>query len=125
SVADIAKRVSPAVVSIDVKGSGVTGTGSGFVIDRSGYILTNNHVASVAAASGTIRGTYSDRASEPAKIVGRDPLTDLAVLKVTRTDLTVASLGDSAKVAVGDPVIAIGSPARTSGTALCRIVAAV
>jgi S1-C subfamily serine protease len=124
SVADIAKRVSPAVVSIDVKGSGVTGTGSGFVIDRSGYILTNNHVASVAAASGTIRVTYSDRASEPAKIVGRDPLTDLAVLKVTRTDLTVASLGDSSKVAVGDPVIAIGSPLGLRGTVTSGIVSA-
>src|SRR6476646_10335696 len=73
SVADIAKRVSPAVVSIDVNETGATETGSGFVIDRSGYILTNNHVASVAAASGTIRVTYSDRASEPAKIVDRDP----------------------------------------------------
>ena len=124
SVADIAQRVSPAVVSIDVHGSGVNGTGSGFVIDRSGYVLTNNHVVSVAATSGTIRVTYSDRASEPAKIVGRDPLTDLAVLKVTRTDLTVATLGDSSKVAVGDPVIAIGSPLGLRGTVTSGIVSA-
>jgi S1-C subfamily serine protease len=124
SVSDIAKRVSPAVVSIDVHGSGVNGTGSGFIIDRNGYVLTNNHVVSVAATSGTIRVTYSDRASEPAKIVGRDPLTDLAVLKITRTDLTVASLGDSSKVAVGDPVIAIGSPLGLRGTVTSGIVSA-
>jgi S1-C subfamily serine protease len=124
SVADIAQRVQPAVVSIDVHGSGVTGTGSGVVIDRNGYVLTNNHVVSAAASSGTIRVTYSDRASEPAKVVGRDPLTDLAVLKVTRTDLTVASLGDSSKVVVGDPVIAIGSPLGLQGTVTTGIVSA-
>ena len=68
--------------------------------------------------------TFSDRASETAKIVGRDPLTDLAVLKVTRTDLTVASSGDSAKLAVGDPVIAIGSPLGLRGTVTSGIVSA-
>jgi S1-C subfamily serine protease len=127
SVADVAQRVSPAVVSIDVHGSGVNGTGSGFLIQRTNnrtYVLTNNHVVSAAATAGTIRVTYSDRSSEPAKIVGRDPLTDLAVLAVTKSDVTIASLGDSAQVAVGDPVIAIGSPLGLRGTVTTGIVSA-
>ncbi|SDJ34806.1 serine protease, S1-C subfamily, contains C-terminal PDZ domain [Frankineae bacterium MT45] len=124
SVADIAKRVSPAVVSIDIRTSTEAGTGSGVIIDKSGYILTNNHVISAAASDGTIKVTFSDNSTEAAKIVGRDPMTDLAVLKVTNSHITVATLGDSSKIAVGDPVVAIGSPLGLTGTVTTGIVSA-
>jgi S1-C subfamily serine protease len=124
SVADIAGRVLPAVVSIDVRTSDAEDTGSGVIIDKAGYILTNNHVISAAATSGTITVTYNDGSSEVARVAGRDAQTDLAVLKVTNTKLTVAALGDSSKLAVGDPVIAIGSPLGLQGTVTSGIVSA-
>ena len=125
SVAAIAKRVSPSVVQIDVRGTTEAGTGSGVVISKEGYILTNNHVVSVAAvAGGSIRVVFSDETIETAKLVGRDPSTDLAVIKVTHTPLTVATLGQSNSLAVGDPVIAIGSPLGLQGTVTTGIVSA-
>jgi S1-C subfamily serine protease len=125
SVADIAQRVAPSVVSIDIRTSSEAGTGSGVVIDKAGYILTNNHVVSpVADGKGTVRVTFSDNTTETAQIAGRDPATDLAVLKVTHDGLTVAALGDSSKLAVGDPVIAIGSPLGLRETVTTGIVSA-
>lgn len=125
SIADIAKRVGPAVVSIAVTTPREYAVGSGVVIDKAGYVLTNNHViADDAAGDGTIVVTFSDEATAKAKIVGRDPASDLAVLKVPNDQLTVASLGDSGKLAVGDPVIAIGSPLDLQGTVTEGIVSA-
>ena len=124
SIADIAQRVEPAVVSISVQTASLQGVGSGVVIDKGGYILTNNHVVSAAATTGTITVTFSDNTTVAAKIVGRDPLTDLAVIKVDTDKLTVASLGDSSKLAVGDPVVAIGSPLGLMGTVTAGIVSA-
>jgi len=124
SVADIAQRVLPAVVSIDIRTANVAGTGSGVIIDKGGYILTNNHVVSAAAKSGTITVTYNNNSTEKATIVGRDPQTDLAVLKVRNSKITVAALGDSAKLAVGDPVVAIGSPLGLTATVTTGIVSA-
>jgi S1-C subfamily serine protease len=125
SVADIAKRVQPAVVAISVHTATVDGIGSGVVIDKSGYILTNNHVVSdVATDNGTMMVTFSNQQTTSAKIVGRDPTTDLAVIKVDTSALTVASLGDSSKLAVGDPVVAIGSPLGLFGTVTAGIVSA-
>ncbi|MGI8667059.1 MAG: trypsin-like peptidase domain-containing protein [Jatrophihabitans sp.] len=121
SVADIAKRVSPAVVSIDVRTADQAGSGSGVIIDKSGYILTNNHVVNFGS-SPTIRVVFSDRSSAPAKVVGTDPRNDLAVVKVDKTGLTVASLGDSSTLAVGDPVVAIGDPLGLRGTVTSGIV---
>ncbi|MDQ1745626.1 MAG: hypothetical protein QOE23_3965 [Pseudonocardiales bacterium] len=123
SVADIAKRVSPAVVSIDVRTADAAGAGSGVIIDEAGYILTNNHVVAFAE-SPTIRVVFADRSSSPAKVVGTDPRNDLAVIKVDKTGLTVASLGDSDKLAVGDPVVAIGNPLGLRGTVTAGIVSA-
>ncbi len=124
SIADIAQRVSPAVVSIDVRTADAAGTGSGVVIDRNGYVLTNNHVVSPAVNGGSIRVTFNDKSSQVAQIAGRDPQTDLAVLKVASPNLTVAALGDSSKLAVGDPVVAIGSPLGLRGTVTSGIVSA-
>lgn len=121
SVADIAKRVSPAVVSIDVRTADAAGAGSGVVIDKAGYILTNNHVVNFPG-SVTIRVVFSDQTSAPGRVVGTDPRNDLAVLKVDRTSLTVASLGDSSTLAVGDPVVAIGNPLGLHGTVTSGIV---
>ncbi|HEV2888237.1 MAG TPA: trypsin-like peptidase domain-containing protein [Jatrophihabitans sp.] len=123
SVADIAKRVSPAVVSIDVRSADAAGSGSGVIIDKGGYILTNNHVVAFAS-SPTIRVVFADRSSSPARVVGTDPRNDLAVIKVDKTGLTVASLGDSDALAVGDPVVAIGNPLGLRGTVTAGIVSA-
>ena len=125
SVAEIAQRVLPSVVSIEAQSSGGGATGSGFVIDSSGYILTNNHVIAASVTSGgkiTVR--LNDGASFDAKVVGRDSAYDLAVLKIIGASLKALQFGDSDKVAVGDSVIAIGSPLGLTGTVTLGIISA-
>jgi S1-C subfamily serine protease len=126
SVASIAAKVIPSVVSIEVRTGDTGDTGSGVVIDGRGYILTNNHVISLAATDSTAQMTvvFSDGKRVPGTIVGRDPESDLAVVKVNVTGATVATLGTSAKVVVGDTVIAIGSPLGLAGTVTTGIVSA-
>jgi S1-C subfamily serine protease len=126
SVAAIAKKIGPAVVSLSVTSADktVSGVGSGVVIDKNGYVLTNNHVASVAKDGGTIIATFSNESTAQAQIVGLDPISDLAVLKVPNDALTVAPIGKSSSLAVGDPVIAIGSPLGLNGTVTAGIVSA-
>ena len=125
SVAGIAARVLPSVVSINTRTSVGGGTGSGFIIDSGGYILTNNHViASVAQSGGTLRVTLNNGDVYNAKIVGRDASYDLAVLKIAAANLSALQFGDSDMVAVGDPVIAIGSPLGLSGTVTLGIISA-
>src|SRR5215469_6144335 len=82
AVTSVADQVVPSVVTIDASGSGGRGTGSGEVIRSDGYILTNNHVISIAASGGSVEVMFSDGKTVPATITGRDPQTDLAVLKV-------------------------------------------
>ena len=126
SIADIARRVLPVVVSVEVSSAAGSGTGSGVVIDGKGYILTNNHVVSEIATSGSgvLRVRFNDQSAVTARIAGRDPKTDLAVLKVEKPGMTVAALGDSSKIAVGDPVIAVGSPLGLASTVTSGIVSA-
>jgi S1-C subfamily serine protease len=126
SVAGVARRVGPAVVSIAVKTPDEFGIGSGVVIDRDGDVLTNNHVisAAIGVRDASIVVTFSDESTAKATIVGHDPISDLAVVKVPNDQLTVAQLGDSDKLAVGDPVIAIGSPLGLQGTVTAGIVSA-
>ena len=124
SVAGIVHRVAPAVVSLEVQAGSNGDVGSGVVIDSRGYILTNNHVVSVAAQGGQIMAVFSSGARVPAAIVGRDPVTDLAVLKVNATDLVVLQPGTAANLAPGDAVIAIGSPLGLAGTVTSGIVSA-
>jgi S1-C subfamily serine protease len=127
SVADIAARVTPAVVSIEVRLGQSGATGSGVVVDgEKGYIVTNNHVVSGAdgVEGAEIRAVFSDGSGSAARIVGRDPASDVAVLKVEKPGLVTASLGNSDKVVVGDPVVAIGSPLGLAGTVTSGIVSA-
>jgi len=127
SVADIVKRTQAAVVQIEVQVGNGGGLGSGVMIDGGGYILTNNHVVSAAASdpSATLRVVFADGTKTDAKIVGRDPKTDLAVVKVSVTNPTVIQLGKSSSLSVGDQVIAIGSPLGLSSSVTSGIVSAV
>jgi len=110
SIAALAARVIPAVVSIEVKASGGSGTGSGFFLDSNGIILTNNHVVAAGASNGTITVKLSDGKKYLAKLIGRDNSYDLAVLKIDVTSAPTLQFGNSDQVQVGDAVIAIGSP---------------
>lgn len=127
TVGDVAQRVQPAVVNIQVSSPSARGEGSGIVIDPDGYIVTNNHVVTMdgAADRADIDVVFSDGSRAPAEIVGRDPATDLAVIKVENVqNLTVAALGDSDSVEVGEQVIAIGSPLGLVRTVTEGIVSA-
>jgi putative serine protease PepD len=125
SVAGIAKRVLPSVVSIKAKDADGGATGSGFVISSDGYILTNNHViASAVTSGGSITVRLQDGTSYDATVVGRDTSYDLAVLRVSNRSLPALQFGDSEKVAVGDSVLAIGSPLGLQGTVTLGIISA-
>ena len=121
SVAGLAARVLPSVVSIETTSADGGATGSGFVIDANGYLLTNNHVV---ADSITIKVLLNDGREFAARILGRDESYDLAVLKIEASGLKALQFGDSEKVQVGDPVIAIGSPLGLSGTVTQGIISA-
>ncbi|WP_113704451.1 S1C family serine protease [Nonomuraea lactucae] len=124
SVAGVAARVLPSVVSLEVgNGSSSEGaTGSGFLI-KGGYVVTNNHVVAMAAKGGEIRIMFNNRKTTSGRIVGRDPGSDLAVVKPEETFGTPEIvLGNSDQVVVGDPVIAVGSPLGLSGTVTTGIV---
>ncbi len=124
SVATIASRMLPTVVSIDVKGTSQEDIGSGFIVRSDGYIVTNNHVVAAAANGGDIEIKFNDGTTKPAQIVGTDASYDLAVLKVDAKDLPVASIGNSDNIKVGDLVVAVGSPLGYSGTVTSGIVSA-
>ncbi|GGS13351.1 serine protease [Actinokineospora fastidiosa] len=128
SVADIAARVRPAVVSIEVKlERGGGGFGSGVVIDGAGYIATNWHVVTLegrADETARITALFTDGTRAEATIVGTDPKTDLAVIKVDVDNPTVLQFGNSDELQVGDAVIAIGSPLGLTDTVTEGIVSA-
>ncbi|MCH8568577.1 MAG: trypsin-like peptidase domain-containing protein [Balneolales bacterium] len=146
SVRDVAREVVPTVVYIETQMSArnmvpndgnhdfgddfwdrlmprnrANAIGSGVLISADGFILTNNHVI---AGSRDVRVTLSDKRQFEAKVVGRDPSTDLAVLKIDGNDLPFITLGDSDYVEVGDWVIAVGNPLRLRSTITAGIVSA-
>ncbi|NUR17785.1 MAG: PDZ domain-containing protein [Dermatophilaceae bacterium] len=122
----VAAAVAPSVVSIDVTTQQSSGAGSGVVFDKSGHILTNNHVVEGAGSNGSITVTLSDGRTYDATVVGTDPSTDLAVirLKSAPSDLTPITLGNSESLKVGDPTMAVGNPLGLSGTVTTGIVSA-
>ncbi|MFF7437516.1 trypsin-like peptidase domain-containing protein [Streptomyces sp. NPDC008122] len=125
SVAGIAASALPGVVTLHVRGNGSSGTGTGFVLDDKGHILTNNHVVDGAASSGDISVTFSSGETARAKLIGKDTGYDLAVVQVTGVSgLKALPLGNSDNVRVGDPVVAIGAPFDLSNTVTSGIISA-
>lgn len=125
SIAGIAQRVLPSVVSIATTSRSGSGTGSGFFIRSDGFILTNNHVISDAAASnGRISVKLNNGKRFTARVVGRNASYDLAVLKIAVNSAPALQFGDSDAIQVGDNVIAIGSPLGLSGTVTTGIISA-
>jgi serine protease Do len=136
SLADVVARVNPAVVHVDViedtrenPHEGIEdapeldlprrGEGSGFVVDPDGYILTNHHLV---PGPGRIRVRLADKRELPARLVGSDPSTDLALIKVEARGLPTVRLGDSDRVRVGDWVCAIGNPLEFDHTVTAGVV---
>lgn len=138
TVASVASKALPSVVTIEAKasrgegdiggenGQEQGGTGTGFVYDQEGHILTNNHVVASAAAGGTLSVTFSNGKKYDAEVVGRAQGYDVAVLKLKNAPAGLAplALGDSQKVAVGDSTIAIGAPFGLSNTVTTGIISA-
>ena len=125
SVAGIAARVLPSVVMIKVDGG--QGTGSGFII-KGGYVITDNHVVTLdgTVRRASLRVVFNGGGAAAATLIGADPFSDIAVIRprVSRR-LPALTLGNSAGVEVGDPVIAFGSPLGLAGTVTSGIVSAV
>ncbi|WBB70991.1 trypsin-like peptidase domain-containing protein [Micromonospora sp. WMMD812] len=122
SLAGVAERVLPSVVTVRVSSLGGTSEGSGFVVSADGHVITNDHV--VAGGTGKASVVFNDGSSAPATVIGQDPESDVAVIKVDRTGLRPVEFGDSEALAVGDPVLAIGSPLSLANTVTAGIVSA-
>jgi len=122
---DVARRGLPSVVTIRAQGGSGAGTGSGEVIRSDGYVLTNDHVIAPAGSAGQLSVLLEDGTTTAARIVGRDPLTDLAVLKVdVDRPLPAISIGSSSGLTVGQPVVALGAPLGLSSTVTTGVVSA-
>ncbi|MDO5751798.1 S1C family serine protease [Arthrobacter sp.] len=123
-VSAAAAKAMPSVVTISATSGNSGGTGSGIILDTAGHILTNTHVVTLdgAAAHADIEVQLSNNKVYKATIVGTDPLSDLAVVKIDAPNLVPATLGQSGKINVGDTVIAIGSPLGLNGTVTDGIV---
>lgn len=119
-----AAKASPSVVTISVNGGGSGGSGSGIILDAEGHILTNTHVVTLGGqvADPAVEVRTNDGRVFQAQIVGTDPLSDLAVIKIDAPDLQPATLADSSELNVGDAAIAIGAPLGLSGTVTDGIV---
>lgn len=118
----VAEKVTPAVVAVSVRTANAGGQGSGVIIDDQGHIVTNHHV--VAGQGAEIFVTLWDNRVLPAQLVGSDPATDLAVLKVDGAQLTPIPIGNDRDLQVGDPVLAVGNPLGLAGTVTSGMVSA-
>lgn len=119
----VVAKVRPTVVQVNVTLSNGSGIGSGVIIDKRGYIVTNNHVVNGAQSINVV---LYDGTRLPAQLTGTDPTDDLAVIKINppRSNLAVATLGDSSKLVVGQEVLAIGNPLGNTQTVTNGIVSA-
>ena len=125
SVSAVAGELLPSTVQILAKSGEASGTGSGFILDSAGHVVTNNHVVTAAADNGEIRVVDFQGRTHEATIVGRSAVYDLAVLQVDGVrKLEPASLGASEDLLVGDQVIAFGAPLGLSQTVTSGIVSA-
>ena len=124
SVAAISKNVLPSTVTIIARSGREGGTGSGFIYNSDGYIMTNNHVISAAASGGEIAVQFPNQEPVPAKLVGRSVSYDIAVVKIEQSNLPAATLGNSDAVVIGDAAIAVGSPLGLQGTVTSGIISA-
>ena len=137
----VAEKVQPSIVGIEVEfpvtsvfyrnTSTTTSSGSGIIISTDGYILTNNHIVSSSSnssfyslgeASSVKVYLYEDDTHYDAKIIGTDEKTDLAVLKIEKSDLTSAELGDSDSIKVGEFAMAIGNPMGLQSSVTCGVI---
>jgi len=125
SVESVAAKVLPSVVQILVSGAEGSGSGSGIILSEDGRILTNYHVVEGAGDGGTLRVSFEDGTTAQARILGTDPLTDTAVIQAEGVSgLTPATIGDSSSLAVGQDVVAVGSPFGLDATVTSGIVSA-
>ena len=120
-----AARALPGVVSVQVRSGSGGGSGSGFVFDDRGHIVTNHHVVAAAGGGGRVSVVGSDGRRLTAEVVGTDPGSDIAVLRVTPSGaLQRLDLAAAGTTRVGEPVLAVGSPLGLSGTVTAGIVSA-
>ena len=125
TVEKVANAVLPSVVKVNVTGSSGAGSGSGIVLSKDGDILTNNHVVTGGGSNSAISVNFNDGSTKKATVVGTDPLTDIAVIKVAGVnDLKPAALGKSGELKVGETVVAVGSPYGLNATVTSGIVSA-
>lgn len=125
SVEAVAAKVVPSVVQIQVAGSRGEGEGSGVILSSDGLIMTNNHVVAGGGSDGKLLVAFADGSTAPATLVGTDPTSDIAVIKVQgKSGLTPIELGSSEGVEVGEQVVAVGSPLGLAGTVTSGIVSA-
>ncbi|MEH0937502.1 S1C family serine protease [Micromonospora psammae] len=122
SLAGVAGKILPSVVTVRVASLGGTSEGSGFIVSADGHVITNDHV--VAGGTGRASVVFNDGSTAPARLVGQDPESDIAVIKVDRAGLRPVEFGDSDALAVGDPVLAVGSPLSLANTVTAGIVSA-
>jgi len=122
SLAGVASRVLPSVVTVKVGSDSGFSLGSGFIASPDGYVITNDHV--VEGEHGATTVTFGDDTTVSAKLIGVDQESDVAVVKVDKTGLPAVQFGDSDQVAVGDPVLAMGSPLALTNTVTSGIVSA-
>ncbi|MFI9808364.1 S1C family serine protease [Streptomyces sp. NPDC052301] len=127
TIANVAAKALPSTVTIEAESTnGQGGTGTGFVFDKQGHIVTNNHVVADAVDGGKLTATFPDGKKYDAEVVGHAQGYDVAVVKLKNapSDLKPLALGDSDKVAVGDETIAIGAPFGLSNTVTTGIISA-